>query len=327
MVKQVLIIGGGGMFGQKVARALHQQGDAYQVDLADVAFPQSGAPHHTQTLGDVTDRGFLEKLVAPQPEVILFLASIVSGEAEVDFEKGWHTNMLAMWQMLETLRAAHMASEGTYRPRFVFTSSVAVFGAPLPDPIGDDFRATPRSSYGAQKVACEQMVNDFSRKGFIDGISLRLPTISVRPGAANKAATSFFSGIIREPLNGQEAILPVKTSARHAHASPRSAVGFLLHAMQLDTQRLEGLTALNLPCISVTVEEQIEALRNVAGSRTVDLIRYEHDDLIAGLVENWPRSFHAARAHALGFVAESSFREIVEAYLEDDFEGQRPGGT
>ncbi|MEX0282647.1 MAG: D-erythronate dehydrogenase [Arenibacterium sp.] len=318
----VLIIGGGGMIGQKLARALHRQTWSGKVDLADMAFPDSGAPCASQISGSVTDLGFLQQLVARRPDVIVYLASVVSGEAELDFEKGWHTNMLAMWHMLETLRAAHIESQEAYRPKFVFTSSVAVFGAPLPEPIDDDFQATPHSSYGAQKVACEQMVNDFSRKGFIDGISLRLPTISVRPGRANKAATSFFSGIIREPLNGQEAILPVDASIRHAHASPRSAVGFVMHAMTLDTQRLDGRTALNMPCLPVTVEEQIEALRDVAGQRATELIRYQHDDLIAGLVDRWPRSFDAARARSLGFTAENDFREIVEIYLADDFEGR-----
>lgn len=310
------------MIGQKVAWALNRARKKGELTLADVFFPSSGAPCARQVQGSVTDRGFLQSLAANRPETIVYLASVVSGEAELEFEKGWHTNMLALWQMLEVLRAEHLASQGTYRPKFVFTSSVAVFGAPLPDPIGDDFRATPHSSYGAQKVACEQMVNDFSRKGFIDGLCLRLPTISVRPGGANKAATSFFSSIIREPLNGQEALLPVNPSVRHAHASPRSAAGFVLHGMTLDTRRLEGLTALNMPCLSVTVEEQIEALRDVAGSNATKLVRYQHDDLIAGLVENWPRSFDAARATSLGFTAEHDFRQIVEIYLEDDFDGQ-----
>lgn len=313
----ILIIGGGGMIGQKVAWRLAE--NHAQVELVDLAFPHTGAPCAKQTIGNLTDPAFVDKLATQRPDVILFLASVVSGEAELDFDKGWHTNMLPMWNILNGLKDAHLASGGKYRPRFVFTSSVAVFGAPLPDPIGDDFRTTPHSLYGAQKVACEQMVNDFSRKGFVDGISLRLPTISVRPGAANKAATSFFSGIIREPLNGQKAVLPVASSVCHAHASPRAAAGFVLHAMKLETAHLNGLTAVNMPCLSVSVEEQIEALREIAGNDAVSLVHYEHDDLIAGLVHKWPRSFDTVRANDLGFKAEQNFREIVQIYLDDDF--------
>ncbi|MEL7130863.1 MAG: NAD-dependent epimerase/dehydratase family protein, partial [Pseudomonadota bacterium] len=193
-------------------------------------------------------------------------------------------------------------------------------GGPYPDKIEDEFLTSPQTSYGAQKAACELMIQDYSRKGFIDGISLRLPTICVRPGKANLAASSFFSGIIREPLNGQEAVLPVEDTVRHWHASPRSAAGFLTHAAVLDTARLEGRRALNLPGLSCTVAEQIEALRDVAGNNVVALIKPQRDAAVARIVEGWPRNFAPERALALGFEAEKSFREIIDVYVEEEME-------
>ena len=222
------------------------------------------------------------------------------------------------WSLLEAIRAQHTDSGGTYVPRFVFTSSIAVFGPPFPDRIGDDFLSAPQTSYGAQKACVEMMVADFARKGFIDGFSLRLPTVCVRPGKANLAASSFFSGIIREPLNGMEAILPVPDTVRHWHASPRAVAGFLTHAATLDTKRLEGRRALNLPGVSCTVAEQIEALRDVAGNNVVSLIRSEPNAAIMKIVGGWPRNFAPDRAVALGFKAESSFAQIVKTYIEDD---------
>ena len=226
--------------------------------------------------------------------------------------------MMAMWHLLGALREEHEASEGTYRPRVVFTSSIAVFGGPFPDKIGDEFLSAPQTSYGAQKAACELLVNDFSRKGFIDGLSLRLPTICVRPGKANAAASSFFSGIIREPLNGMEAILPVPDTVRHWHASPRTAAQFLTHAAQLDTDLLQGRRALNLPGLSCTVAEQIEALRAAAGQDAVNRIKPIPDETIMRIVDGWPRDFNPERAIALGFKAEQTFGEIIDVYMKDD---------
>jgi nucleoside-diphosphate-sugar epimerase len=226
--------------------------------------------------------------------------------------------MMSMWHLLEALRAEHTASNGSYVPRIVFTSSIAVFGGPYPDRISDTFLSAPQTSYGAQKAICELMLSDFSRKGFVDGLSLRLPTICVRPGKPNLAASSFFSGIIREPLNGKEAILPVPDTVRHWFASPKSAAGFLTHAATLDTARLEGRRALNLPGLSCTVAEQIEALRRIAGPSVADLITPRPDPTIMKIVEGWPRNFDPQRAIALGFRAESSFDEIIETYIAED---------
>ncbi len=315
---RTLILGGGGMIGQKLAARLATSSDT-SVDLFDIGFPKTSAPG-TQIIGSVTSEAALMQLAAQRYDVIYHLASIVSGEAEQDFEKGWQTNMLPMWQFLELLRAEHDASGGTYVPRVVFTSSIAVFGGPYPDVITDDFRNTPATSYGAQKSVCELMLSDMSRKGYVNGISIRLPTICVRPGKPNAAASGFFSGIIREPLNGQEAILPVSDTVRAWHASPRAAARFLTHAAEIDLAPLGARRALNMPGLSCTVAEQIEALRRVAGQAAVDRITSQPDPAIQTIVDGWPRRFEPARAAALGFEAEQTFDEIIEVYLADDLE-------
>ncbi|NNK79007.1 MAG: NAD-dependent epimerase/dehydratase family protein [Litoreibacter sp.] len=326
---KVLILGGGGMLGQKLARRLIENGlngDATpEITLHDVAFPAERFPGVEYKTGSIADPGVMEGMASLRPDVIFHLASIVSGEAEIDFDKGWQVNMHPTWALLQALRSEHDASGGAYVPRLVFTSSIAAFGSPYPERIGDDFLCAPQTSYGAQKVICETMIADFSRKGFIDGLSIRLPTICVRPGKANLAASSFFSGIIREPLSGVEAVLPVPDTVRHWHASPRTAVGFLTHAAGLDTALLEGRRALNLPGVSCTVAEQIDALREIAGAETVALIQPQPDPAIMKIVEGWPRDFDPVRARELGFQAETSFSDIIRVYLEDDLPNAKSG--
>ena len=319
-MSRVLILGGGGMVGQKLAQRLLDEGldgGPCEITLHDMAFPDAGVDVADRRQGNLADAGSMEALAAEKFDVIFHLASIVSGQAETDFDLGWQVNMQPTWVLLEALRA-EQGRDASYRPRLVFTSSIAVFGGPYPDKISDTFLSAPQTSYGAQKSICETMISDFSRKGFIDGISIRLPTICVRPGKANLAASSFFSGIIREPLNGMEAILPVPDSVRHWHASPRAAAGFLTHAAQLDTGLLGGRRALNLPGVSCTVAEQIEALRDVAGNDVVARIKPQPDAAIMKIVEGWPRDFEPTRALELGFKAEQSFKEIIEIYIADD---------
>lgn len=321
---KILIIGGAGMVGQKLAALMIRSGipdqEISEVILHDVVqASKPDAPFPITTMkGSIENPAEASKLADLAPDIIFHLAAIVSGEAEMNFEKGWDINAKGSWWLLEALRARHDASNGTYVPRVIFTSSIAVFGGPFPDKIDDEFLCAPLTSYGAQKAMTELLVSDYSRKGFIDGMSIRLPTICVRPGKPNLAASSFFSGIIREPLNGQEAILPVPTSVRHWHASPRSAAGFLAHAAKLDLEKLDGRRALNMPGVSCTVEEQIEALKDVAGSHVAKHIRSEPDDTIMGIVKNWPRNFAPKKAISLGFTAESDFKEIIEVYMSED---------
>jgi D-erythronate 2-dehydrogenase len=206
----------------------------------------------------------------------------------------------------------------------VFTSSIAVFGAPFPDAIGDEFFTTPLTSYGTQKAIGELLLADYSRKGFLDGIGIRLPTICIRPGKPNKAASGFFSNILREPLVGQEAVLPVSEDVRHWHASPRAAVGFLVHAAELDLAKLGWRRSLSMPGLSATVGEQIEALRRVAGEGAVKLIRRERDPVIEQIVAGWARNFDTQRAEALGFTAERSFDEIIRVHIDDELGGRIP---
>ncbi|KPA20562.1 putative epimerase/dehydratase [Shimia sp. SK013] len=315
----ILIFGGAGMVGRKLIAKLRDAPFAANqtITVCDIVTPANPSAGVTYVEATLTDTAALRGLIAQKPDVIFHLASIVSGEAESNFDKGYAQNMAPVWEMLEAIRALN-ALDG-YCPRLVFTSSIAVFGGPFPEKIDDEFLCAPQTSYGAQKLICETLISDFSRKGFVDGISIRLPTICVRPGAANLAASSFFSGIIREPLNGERAVLPVSTAVRHWHASPRSAAGFLSHAATLDSGLLAGRRALNMPGLSATVEEQIEALRCVAGQSAVDLIDAKPDAEIAAIVAGWPRDFAPDRATELGFEAESTFDEIVAVYLEEDF--------
>jgi nucleoside-diphosphate-sugar epimerase len=326
---QVLIIGAAGMVGRKLAQRLASDGvvGAQGIDslsLLDVvprAITPGAVPVET-VVGDIAEPGAVRNLIAARPDVIFDLAAVVSGEAEIDFEKGSRVNLDGTRHLLEAVRTAG----DDYRPRLVFSSSIAVFGPPIADVIGDEQATTPATSYGTQKAIAELLLADYSRRGFLDGVGIRLPTICVRPGAPNRAASGFFSSIIREPLNGQEAVLPVPRDVRHWFASPRAAVQFLIHAATIDTDKLGLRRSLTMPGVSATVDEEIAALRRVAGDQAVSLIHDEPDEMIARLVDGWPRAFDPRRAAALGFVAESDFDEILRVYVEDELNGRTPHG-
>jgi D-erythronate 2-dehydrogenase len=321
----ILILGGAGMVGRKLAERLakdnHLGGKAItRLSLHDVVMPKSpdGMTFPvTCHASDFSLPGEAEKLVAARPDVIFHLAAIVSGEAEADFEKGYRINLDGTRQLYEAVRKL---GDG-YCPRLIFTSSIAVFGAPFPDAIGDEFFNTPLTSYGTQKTIGELLLSDYTRKGFFDGVGLRLPTICVRPGLPNKAASGFFSNICREPLAGQEAVLPVSEDVRHWHASPRAAIGFLLHAATMDSATIGPRRAITLPGLSCTVGEQIAALRKLGGEKVVARIRREPDATIQRIVAGWPQNFDAKRAVSLGFKAESTFEEILHVHIEDELGG------
>lgn len=322
----VAVIGAAGMIGRKlVDRLVHdgRLGDAElrRLSLVDVAAPEAPAGWAADVVclaADLAAPGAAERLVLERPEVIIQLAAVVSGEAEADFEKGYQVNLDGNRALLEAIRAAH-ASDG-YRPRLVYTSSIAVFGAPLPNPIPEDFAQTPLTSYGTQKAIGELLLADYTRRGFVDGVGIRLPTICIRPGLPNRAASGFFSSILREPLVGREAILPVPETVRHWHASPRSAVGFCLRAATVDTELVGPRRTLSMPGLSATVGEQIEALRRAGGDAAVRLIRREPDPAIMQMVGGWAAALDATRAQQLGFTAETSFDEIVRVHLEDELQ-------
>ena len=323
----ILIIGAAGMVGRKLAARLSADGQIGgqpidEMTLVDVVTPQAPSGFTGKVNAreaDLSAPGEAESLVAARPDVIFHLAAIVSGEAELDFEKGYRINLDGTRYLFDAIRLAN-GMDG-YRPRVVFTSSIAVVGAPLPYPIPDDYHTTPLTSYGTQKAICELLLSDYSRRGFFDGIGIRLPTICIRPGTPNKAASGFFSNILREPLVGKQAVLPVSDDVRHWHTSPRSAVGFLIHGATIDLETVGPRRALSMPGLSATVGEQIEALRRVAGDKAVALIRREPDEMIIKMVAGWAPGFEATRAKALGFTAETSFDEIIQVHIEDELGG------
>jgi D-erythronate 2-dehydrogenase len=322
----ILVTGAAGMIGRKLTARLVADGALNgqaieKLTLIDVVAPQSPEKFSGKidaAAADIADAAAVRAAVAGRPEVIFHLAGVVSGEAEVDFEKGMRVNLDGSRTLLEAIRAV---GDG-YGPRLVFTSSIAVFGAPFPPAISDDFHLTPLTSYGSQKAATELLLADYTRRGFLDGVGIRLPSIVVRPGRPNKAASGFFSSIIREPLNGEEAVLPVADSVLHWHASPRAAVGFLVHAAGLDAANLGPRVNLTMPGVCCTVAEQIAALRRIAGDKVASRIRREPDPLVARIVAGWPSRFDPARALALGFRAEGSFDDIIRVHIADELGGK-----
>ncbi len=322
----ILITGAAGMIGRKLTtrlvidRALGAR-PIEKLTLIDIVAPTRpmGFSDHVKTrAADLAALGVAEKAIAERPEVIFHLAGVVSGEAETDFEKGYRVNLDGTRALLEAIRAV----SGGYKPKLVFTSSIAVFGAPFPEAIADDFHLTPLTSYGTQKAICELLLADYTRRGFLEGVGIRLPSIVVRPGKPNKAASGFFSGIIREPLAGHEAILPVADSVLHWHASPRSAVGFLIHAAGLTRAQLGDRVNLTMPGVCCTVGEQIAALRRIAGDNVAGRIKRAPDELVERIVAGWPRRFDTRRALALGFKVEATFDDIIRAHIEDELGGK-----
>ncbi len=326
----ILIIGAAGMIGRKLTDRLVADGRLGdkaidRLTLVDVVEPVT--PRTTIAVAaeaaDLSADGVPARLVAGRPDVIFHLAAIVSGEAEADFDKGYRINLDGTRNLFEAIRQEGV--KAPYKPRVVFTSSIAVFGAPFPEAIGDEFLSAPLTSYGTQKAIGELLLSDYSRRGFFDGIGIRLPTICIRPGTPNKAASGFFSNILREPLAGKEAVLPVSEDVQHWHASPRAAIGFLVHAATMDLGALGGRRNLSMPGLTATVGQQIEALRRIAGDKAAALIRREPDPVIERIVAGWPRNFAPTRAPALGFRAETSFDEIIRAHIDDEL-GGRIGG-
>jgi nucleoside-diphosphate-sugar epimerase len=320
---EVLITGGAGFLGSKLARQLLAPGTLAgpsgqpekisRITLLDQVAAQGFDDARIAVMtGDAADPAVIAKALTPSVQSVFHLAAVVSGEAESDFDLGMRINLDATRILLEQAR------KNGNRPRVVFTSSVAVFGGDLPPKVLDTTPATPQGSYGAQKAMCELMVSDYSRKGFVDGRSLRLPTVTVRPGKANKAASSFASGIIREPLNGVVSVCPVPPETKVWALSPRSTVRNLIHAHELDNAAFGSAGAVNLPGLTTTVGEMVAAMGRVAGAETMKLVEWKEDPVIMKLVRTWPGDFVTTRAEKMGFVHDADFDDVVKAYIEEE---------
>ena len=316
----VFIIGGGGFLGQKLARALVARGELKgkainSISLVDVMEPAAidgGVIAVNTSICDITNSASVAEAVTADVDVIYLLAAIVSAHAEEDFDAGWSINMMGTLNVLE--RARELGS----KPRVVFTSSIAVYGGEVPDPIVDHTFLNPQTSYGAQKAVGELLLNDYSRKGYVDGVGFRLPTISVRPGKPNRAASSFMSSILREPLNGQEAICPVDADFPHYYLSPRKCVENLIKGAELEAQDLGQNRCMMMPGRMWTIGQLIEAMTSVAGAEPAKLIKWEAQPEIQKIVKGWRFDLRPEKAIKLGLTADDSFEDNVRYYIEDD---------
>ncbi|HEX4764439.1 MAG TPA: D-erythronate dehydrogenase [Usitatibacter sp.] len=309
---KVLITGGGGFLGSRLARALKARDPKAHVTLLDMAFPPGLEREFNCVAGDVSSPAVIARALEPDTDSIFHLASVVSGGAEADFDLGYRVNLDGMRAVLEASRKL------TKPPKFVFTSSVAAFGGKLPDVLDDSTTPTPQTSYGTQKVIGEYLVADWTRKGMLDGRSLRLPTIVVRPGKPNLAASSFASGIIREPLNGVVAECPVPDTTGVWILSPKRVVEAFMHAHDLPGDAWPSSRVVNLPGITLTVREMIDAMGRVAGKQAVSRVKFVPDARIQAIVKTWPVRFRTERALAMGFRADADFESVVRGYLESE---------
>ena len=317
---KILITGGAGFLGARLARTLLKQGalcgqPINQLTIADLIAPASDLQADPRVSFHVGPMLQQNALFASGFDGVFHLASAVSGECEQDFDLGLRSNIDSTRALLEGLRQAGNT------PRMVFASSVAVYGPdasnPLPDLVGDHTLPSPQTSYGTHKLMLEYLLADYTRKGFIDGRSARLMTVTVRPGKPNGAASSFFSGIIREPLAGLESICPVDASVSHPVSSPGNTVKGLITVFEASREAMAGRLALNLPGLNVTVSQMLQALENVGGPAVRERVRFERNEQVANIVANWSRGSTAERAHALGLRADDSFEAIIAQYIED----------
>src|SRR5713101_9193090 len=316
---RIVITGGCGFLGRRVAIRLLERGSGLgsidELVLFDNAAPALPLPEDKRVrlvTGDIADRDTVSRLIGPGTDAVFHLAAIVSGEAEANPDLGYRVNLDGTRAVLDACRALGTA------PRLVFTSSLAVYGGALPQAVGDDTALTPQTSYGAQKAIGELLVNDYSRKGFVDGRALRLPTVVVRPGRPNRAASTFASSIIREPLSGKDAVCPVSPDTVMALASPRRVVAGLVHALDLPGHTFGDSRSLQLPGFSVAVGAMAAALRRAGGEAAFARIRWQPDPQIQAIVGSWPRALAAPRAEAMGFGRDRDIDEVVAAFIEDD---------
>ena len=319
----IVVTGGAGFLGKRLARELLRRGTLASTSGAQeridrivlldvVAATDFDDPRIEVVAGDIAQASVVDAVIDARVSSVFHLAAVVSGEAERNFDLGMRVNVDAARVVLEACR------RGGARPRVLFTSSVAVYGGNLPDVVTDTTPLDPRSSYGVQKAIGELLICDYTRKGFVDGRVARLPTISVRPGRPNQAASSFASGIIREPLNGEDAVCPVAKELRLWLLSPRRAIESLVALHDVPSGALGSARQVNLPGLSVSVGEMVEALRAVGGEVAVKHIRWQRDELVERIVGSWPAAWDTSRARSLGLAADTDFETVVRAYVEDE---------
>jgi nucleoside-diphosphate-sugar epimerase len=314
----IVITGGGGFLGSRLAAKLLEQGSLggnrlARITLLDAAFPRAmpADPRLKAVSGDVSDKAVLEKVIAPDTDAVFHLAAVVSGQAEAEFDLGMRVNLDGTRLLLERCRQCARP------PRIVFSSSVAAFGGTLPEVLDDTTTPRPQTSYGTQKVIGEYLLSDYSRKGFVDGRSLRLPTIVVRAGRPNAAASSFASGIIREPLNGETSECPVAPETGVWLLSPRRVVEAFVHAHDLPAAAWGSNRVVNLPGITASVGEMVAALKRVAGARTAERVAFKPDARIQAIVRTWPVRFRTPRALEMGFRADDGVEAVIGDYVAD----------
>ena len=320
----VVVTGGCGFLGRRVALQLLGRRDVDELVLFDNAPPALPLPEDKRlklVVGDIADHKAVRRVISAGTNSVFHLAAVVSGQAEADTDLGYRVNLDGTRAVLDACREL-----GTC-PRLVFASSLAVYGGALPPVVGDETPLTPQTSYGTQKAIGELLVNDYSRKEFVDGRAVRLPTVVVRPGRPNRAASTFASSMIREPLSGREAVCPISPDTVMALASPRRIVAGLLHAHDLPGGALGANRSLQLPGFSVAVGEMAAAVRRAGGEAAYARILWEPDPQIQQIISGWPQALHAPRAEALGFIADNGIDEVVAAFVEDDLEAQKRLGA
>ncbi|CAM3756108.1 D-erythronate dehydrogenase [Xenorhabdus thuongxuanensis] len=314
---KIIITGGAGFLGQQLAFALLKNKLDFnfeQLVLTDIQCPVSPInDSRVQCLAlDLTQANSVEKLIDAECDILFHLAAIVSSHAEQDFDLGMRVNFDATRNLLESIRTNNPSL------KFIFTSSLAVFGGVLPETVTDHYAVNPQSSYGTQKAMCELMINDYSRRGYVDGRVLRLPTISIRPGRPNKAASSFASGIIREPLHGESCICPVSRELILWLSSPETVIRNLIHAANIPAEEFYFSRIVNLPGISITVQGMLDALKDLAGQKAIELVHFELDENINRIVKSWPGNFDISRSLALGFSTDNSFSDAIRTFITND---------